>query len=81
MQHRLIFGAGDLLEMLEVVREKITNGEVDGMTICLTYGDERKGVSHGYAWKDDAPSIWCRMVTSVADAHHDLLTNGLESDV
>lgn len=71
----LIHGSGRIMDMLDDVRERILAGEVDGLTVCFTSPSGH--TVYGHAWREDAPHVYHRMLTTVTQAQNDLVTNGL----
>lgn len=71
------YGAGDLLEMLEEVRQKILAGEID--LLMVGFSGPENTCLHGTAWKDDALVPWARSVAIAASMQDHLMKNGLKA--
>lgn len=72
---KCFYGGGDLLEAADDLRERILSGEMDGFVIC--------GITEGgkcgwyWAYRDDTPLPWSRLVAATASAHHHMMADGL----
>lgn len=71
----LIAGNGDVVGLLEEAAELARKGELVAVTICACTSSGNVG--NQSAWKDDIEFPWSRLLASVADAQHRLLTEGL----
>jgi hypothetical protein len=74
-EFKCFYGGGDLLEAANDLRDRILSGEMDGFVIA---GITESGhCGWHWAYRDDAPAPWARLLAATASAQHAMLTDGL----
>ncbi len=68
-------GGGDLVELLEHLLAQVKAGEVEGFVVATVMRNHVLG--SGYAYHDDMEHAWARLLASVANVQHLLLTEGV----
>lgn len=68
-----INGNKDVVSALEEALEEARAGRLVGIVLCGLYGEE---IGWGWAHKTGLPYPWPRLLSSVADAHHELTREG-----
>lgn len=79
----VLYGGGDIIELLEKKLEQARKGELIGVGIAEIIVNEDGEYLYGptFAWRDDMRSPYAQMVTATADMHYRLMKSGLENDV
>jgi hypothetical protein len=72
---QLFYGGGDMIALLDDLRERVARGEIDGIVISAASANMCCGWS--WAWKDDAVAPWARMLAAVDSAQAELVNRGL----
>lgn len=70
--HKIYFGGGDLISMLEETIQGVRDGSIVGVAVCVV-------APHGTGWGgrviEGTPHGWARMVASMADAQREALAS------
>jgi hypothetical protein len=74
----LHYGRGDLVEMLDDLRERVLRGEIDILSVAFTGSDN--SILHATRWVNDTPLPWARAVSAVSSLHFDLMSRGLTKE-
>jgi hypothetical protein len=74
----LKYGRKDILDMLDEVRERVTNGDVEAVIAIEFYSNDERNIGNNVAWKDDMAFPWSRMVAAAGSLTHELYSEGLQ---
>lgn len=69
-------GNRDVIECLERALAEARNGDLVGVVVVGITASSTQG--HDWAYRDDAPFPFARLISGLADAQHVLLRDGME---
>lgn len=72
---KCFYGGGDMLAAADDLRARILSGEMDGFLIAGITNEKFCGWY--WAYREDTPLPWPRLIAATAAAQHEMVANGL----